>query len=86
MKKLSPEQLKRYSKAQDTKLGRVHVTVDEMHRKNLQAWIPYDLWMKIKGRVGRESTNMNEYVERAMATYLLLEKEDIDRIVARHAK
>lgn len=85
MKKLSDEQLKRYVSAQDAKLVKAHVVVDEMHRKNLQAWIPYDLWIKVRDRVASENTSMNKYIEQALATYLLLEDEDIDRIVARHA-
>jgi hypothetical protein len=62
------------------------VTVDELRRKNLQAWIPYDLWASVKVRVENEGTSMNKYVEQALATYLLLEDEDIDKIVGRHAK
>ena len=85
MKKLSTDQLKRYVSAQDAKLVKAHVVVDEMHRKNLQAWIPYDLWIKVKDRVASENTTMNKYIEQALATYLLLEDEDIDRIVMRHA-
>jgi hypothetical protein len=85
MKKLSDEQLKRYVSAQDAKLVKAHIVVDEMHRKNLQAWIPYDLWIKVRDRVASENTSMNKYIEQALATYLLLEDEDIERIVARHA-
>ena len=85
MKKLSTDQLKRYVSAQDAKLVKAHVVVDEKHRKNLQAWIPYDLWAKVKERVANENTSMNEYVEQALATYILLEDEDINRIIARHA-
>ena len=86
MRKLSTEQLKRYADAQDAKLKKSHMEVDEMHRKNLQAWIPYDLWTSIRTRVADEGTSMNKYVEQALATYLLLEDEDIERILARHAK
>jgi len=86
VKKLSQEQLKRYVEAQGAKLAKTHVEVDEVHRKNLQAWIPYNLWLAVKNRVSFEDTNTNKYVEHALATYLLLEDEDIERIVARHAK
>ena len=86
VKKLSSEQLKRYTETQDVRLGRMHVTVDELRRKNLQAWIPYDLWMTVKARVDSEGTSMNKYVEQALATYILLEDEDVDRIVTRHQK
>jgi hypothetical protein len=64
----------------------MHVTVDEKHRKNLQAWIPYDLWLSVKARVESEGTSMNKYVAQALATYLLLEDEDIERVLARHQK
>lgn len=86
MKKLSDEQLKRFVASQDAKLTKAHVVVDEKHRKNLQAWIPYDLWVAVKTRIGDENTNMNSYVEQALATYLLLEDEDIERILERHQK
>ena len=86
MKKLTDDQLKRYVESQDVRLAKTHVTVDELHRKNLQAWIPYDLWASIKARVSSENTSMNKYVEQALATYLLLEDEDIVRILARHTK
>ena len=84
VKKLTEEQLKRYVEAQDTKLTKLHVTVDEMHRKNLQAWIPYALWLAIKNKVENEGTSMNKYIEQALATYLLLEDEDIEKILDRH--
>ena len=86
MKKLSTEQLKRYTKAQDAKLSKSHTVVDELHRKNLQAWIPYDLWTSIRTRVASEGISMNKYVEQALATYLLLEDSDIERIITRHDK
>lgn len=86
MKKLTDDQLKRYVDAQDARLAKMHVSVDELHRKNLQAWIPYDLWVSIKARVSSENTSMNKYVEQALATYLLLEDEDVERILARHVK
>ena len=86
VKKLSDDQLKRYIAMQDAKLAKTHVTVDEMHRKNLQAWIPYDLWKSIKVQVEAEGTSMNKYIEQALAIYLLLEDGDINRILARHAK
>lgn len=86
MKKLTDDQLKRYVDAQDARLAKMHITVDELHRKNLQAWIPYDLWVSIKARVSSENTSMNKYVEQALATYLLLEDEDVERILARHTK
>lgn len=84
MKKLTQEQLKRYAEAQDEKLAKGHIVVDELRRKNLQAWIPYDLWASIKTRVASEGVSMNKYVEQALATYLLLEDEDMKRIIARH--
>jgi len=84
MKKLTTEQLKRYVEIRDTKLAKQHVTVDEMHRKNLQAWIPYGLWLSAKAQIEREGTSMNKYVEQALATFLLLEDEDIERVLARH--
>lgn len=84
IKKLTDDQLKRYRDAEEAKLAKMHVTVDEQHRKNLQAWIPLDLWTSVKARVSAENTSMNEYVERALATYILLEDEDIERILARH--
>lgn len=86
MKKLSQEQLKRYLTAQESKVTKGRIVVDELHRKNLQAWIPFELWTKVKDRVDSEKTSMNKYVEHALATYLLLEDEDINRIVMRHAK
>ena len=86
MKKLSQEQLKRYLNAQEAKVIKGHIVVDELHRKNLQAWIPFELWTKIKERVEEERTSMNKYIEHALATYLLLEDEDLDRIVKRHAE
>ena len=84
MKKLSIDQLKRYQEAEETKSTKLHVTVDELRRKNLQAWIPYDLWISVKSKVETEGTSMNKYVEQALATYMLLKDEDIERIVARH--
>lgn len=84
MKKLSDEQLKRYVSAQDAKLVKAHIVVDEMHRKNLQAWIPYDLWTSIRARIASEGVSMNKYVEQALATYLLLEDDDVERIIERH--
>lgn len=86
MKKLSDEQLKRYVASQEERLAKGHVVVDEKHRKNLQAWISYDLWMSIKARIASEGISMNKYIEEAIATYLLLEDEDIERILARHQK
>jgi len=86
IKKLTDEQMRRYVKAQDAKLDKMHVTVDELHRKNLQAWIPYDLWNSVRERVAAEGTSMNKYIEQALATYLLLEDGDIERILARHAE
>ena len=85
MRKLTPEQLKRYSEAQDTRRGKMHIEVDELRRKNLQAWIPYELWTSIKAQVEDENTSMNKFVEQALATYLLLEDEDITRILSRHS-
>jgi len=84
VKKLTDAQLKRYVEAQEQKAVRMHVTVDELRRKNLQAWIPYDLWLSIKNRVETEKTSMNKFVEQALATYLLLEDADIDKILERH--
>ena len=86
MKKLSEDQLKRYVQAQEEKHAKVHVVVDEMHRKNLQAWISLDLWTSIKARIASEASTMNKFVEQALATYLLLEDEDIERILLRHQK
>ena len=85
VKKLSQEQLKRYIAAEDAKAAKMHVTVDEMHRKNLQAWIPYELWMSVKAKLSSENISMNKFVEQALATYLLLADEDMERILARHA-
>ena len=84
VKKLTSEQLKRYREAEEAKAAKVHVTVDEQHRKNLQAWIPLDLWTSVKAQISTENTSMNEYVARALATYMLLKDEDIERILARH--
>ena len=84
MKKLSQEQLKRYSDAQEAKVAKGQIKVDEMHRKNLQAWIPYDLWISIRTQVAKEGIGMNKYVEQALATYLLLTDEDVERIIKRH--
>ncbi len=84
MKKLTPEQLKRYAEVQDTRHGKMHIEVDELRRRNLQAWIPYELWTSIKARVKDENTSMNKFVELALATYLLLEDKDIERILSRH--
>ena len=86
MKTLSKEQLKRYLTAQETKITKGRIVVDELHRKNLQAWIPFELWERVRERVDEEKTSMNKYIEQALATHLLLEDEDIDRIVMRHAK
>ena len=86
IKKLSDDQLKRYVASKDAKLAKAHIIVDEQHRKNLQAWIPYDLWQAVKSRVENDNTSMNRYVEQALATYMLLEDEDIDRILTRHTK
>jgi hypothetical protein len=86
LKKLSQNQLKRYLTSQEAKVTKGHIVVDELHRKNLQAWIPFELWTKIKDRVESERTSMNKYIEHALATYLLLEDEDLERIVARHAE
>ena len=85
IQKLSDDQLKRYVAAKVAKLAKTHIIVDEKHRKNLQAWIPYDLWQAVKSRIEQESTSMNKYVEQALATYMLLEDEDINRILTRHA-
>jgi len=86
IKKLSDDQLKRYVAAQDAKVAKTHIVIDEQHRKNLQAWIPFDLWQAVKSRVESENVSMNRYVEQALATYMLLEDGDIERILARHAK
>ena len=86
MKKLTQEQLKRYAEAQDMKLAKGHIVVDELRRKNLQAWIPYDLWTSIRARIASEGVSMNKYVEQALATYLLLEDDDVERIIERHQK
>lgn len=85
MKKLSKEQLKRYVEAKDAKLAKTHVVVDEKHRKNIQAWISYEVWASARARVSSEGSTMNELLEQALATYLLLEDGDIERILARHA-
>jgi len=84
MKKLTQEQLKRYQDAQEAKAIKGRVKVDEMHRKNLQAWIPYDLWTSIRTQVAKEGVSMNKYVEQALATYLLLTDEDVEKIIKRH--
>ena len=84
IKKLSGDQLKRYVAAKDAKLAKTHIVIDEKHRKNLQAWIPFDLWQAVKSRIENENTSMNRYVEQALATYMLLEDGDIERILARH--
>ena len=86
MKKLTQEQLRRYAEAQDMKLAKGHIVVDELRRKNLQAWIPYDLWTSIRARIASEGVSMNKYVEQALATYLLLEDDDVERIIERHQK
>ena len=86
IRKLSDDQLKRYVDAQETKAAKMHVTVDEKHRKNLQAWIPFDLWTSVKARLASDNMSMNKLVEQALATYLLLEDADIERIMERHVK
>lgn len=86
MKKLTQDQLRRYAEAQDMKLTKGHIVVDELRRKNLQAWIPYDLWTSIRARIASEGVSMNKYVEQALATYLLLEDDDVERIIERHQK
>jgi len=85
MEKLTEEQLKRYTAIQDAK-AKPYMVVDEAHRKNLQAWVSYDLWIAVRNRVATEGTSMNKFVEKAIATYMLLNDEDIGRIVARNEK
>ena len=84
MKKLTPEQLQRYKEIQERKSKKKQIEVNEIRRKNLQAWIPFELWVTVKSEVARIGTSMNKYVEEALATYLLLDEEDIRNIMEKH--
>ena len=90
IQKISLEELARYRKIREKKVGRPIVpdtiTVDVEQKKNMQGRIPVQLWINVRIKAAKEMVSTSKLVETALETYLAMEPEDFQRIKERYEK
>lgn len=90
VKRISLEELARYRKIRDKKLGKPTVpdtiTVDMQEKKNMQGKIPVQLWIDVRTRAAQEMVSTSKLMELALETYLAMHLEDFQRIRERYEK
>lgn len=88
--KLTTEELAKYrrlrAKRLKTRTQSNVITVDVQQRKNMQGWIPVQLWSDVKARAAQEMMTVNRMLEVALETYLVMEPEDFMRIKERYMR
>ena len=88
VQKISLEELARYRKIREKKVGRPIVpgviTVDAKQMKNMQGMIPVQLWTDIRTKAAQSNIRVSKLMELALETYLAMEPEDFQRIKERY--
>jgi translation initiation factor 2 beta subunit (eIF-2beta)/eIF-5 len=79
VRSLTKEQLERFKQIQAKK--KPPVEVDRTGRKNLQAWVTFDVWYAAKEYTSRVGISMNTLMEQAMGLYLILDEAEKSKIL-----